>query len=279
MIVALHSAPKGFFKTSPPHSNNDLVSFVRKAASLGFKAVQIGPLIEYVPIEGERLKSVLDSLNMERDVHVGGIYDAEKFALTEEEYAKVQKQIRYGIMLSKKISSTLVSVHPPFVATGNKLNEELLLKARTRFLRLLKEEVNFASRNQIKIALESFCYHPFIFEGLNDFAQFVLNFPLNKLGVLLDIGHLYQVGINLSEAINVFKHRLVDVHVHDATLEKDYKKATHLPIEKGTINFSNVIQRLKEIEYDKWLTLEIRGSEKEIVESKEHLERLITNKD
>ena len=216
---------------------------------------------------------------MERDVHVGGIYDAEKFALTEEEYAKVQKQIRYGIMLSKKISSTLVSVHPPFVATGNKLSEELLLKARTRFLKLLKEEVNFASRNHIQIALESFCYHPFIFEGLNDFAQFVLNFPLDKLGVLLDMGHLYQVGINLSETINVFKHRLVDVHVHDATLEKDYKKATHLPIGKGTINFSNVIQRLKEIEYDKWLTLEIRGSEKEIVESKEHLERLITNKD
>jgi len=99
MIVALHSAPKGFFKTSPPHGNYDLVSFVRKAASLGFKAVQIGPLTEYVSIEGEHLKSVLDSLNMERDVHVGGIYDAEKFALTEEEYAKVQKQIRYGIRL------------------------------------------------------------------------------------------------------------------------------------------------------------------------------------
>jgi len=72
MIVALHSAPKGFFKTSPPHSNNDLVSFVRKAASLGFKAVQIGPLTEYVPIEGEHLKNVLDSLKIERNVHVGG---------------------------------------------------------------------------------------------------------------------------------------------------------------------------------------------------------------
>jgi len=136
-----------------------------------FKAVQIGPLTEYVPIEDEHLKSVLDSLNVERDVHVGGIYDAEKFALTEEEYAKVQKQIRYGIMFSKKISSTLVSVHPPFVAAENKLNEELLLKARTRFLKLLKEEAKFASNIHIKIALESFCYHPFIFEGLNDFGR------------------------------------------------------------------------------------------------------------
>jgi hypothetical protein len=26
MIVALHSAPKGFFKTSPPHGNHDLAT-------------------------------------------------------------------------------------------------------------------------------------------------------------------------------------------------------------------------------------------------------------
>ena len=277
MIVALHSAPKGFFKTSPPHGNHDLVSFVRKAASLGFKAVQIGPLTEYVPIEGEHLKSVLDSLNMERDVHVGGIYDAEKFALTEEEYAKVQKQIRYGIMFSKKISSTLVSVHPPFFATENKLNEELLLKARTRFLKLLKEEAKFASNNHIKIALESFCYHPFIFEGLNDFAQFVSKFPSEKLGVLLDIGHLYQVGIDLSEVIHLFKHKLLDIHIHDATLEKDFRKATHLPIGKGTINFLNLIHLLQEVGYNRRLTLEIRGTEKEIVKSKDYLENLIAN--
>jgi len=275
MIVSLHSAPKGFFKTSPPHGNNDLVSFVRKAASLGFKAVQIGPLTEYVPIEGERLKSVLDSPNMERDVHVGGIYDAEKFALTEEEYAKAQKQIRYGIMFSKKISSTLVSVHPPFFATESKLNEELLLEARTRFLKLLKEEAKFASNNHIKIALESFCYCPFIFRGLRDFAQFVSKFPSEKFGVLLEVGHLYQMGISLSEAIQLFKHRLVDIHVHDATVEKDFRKATHLPIGRGTINFLELIRLLREVGYDGWLTLEIRGTEKEISESKEYLERLL----
>jgi sugar phosphate isomerase/epimerase len=89
---------------------------------------------------------------------------------------------------------------------------------------------------------------------------------------------LYQVGINLSEAINVFKHRLVDVHVHDATLEKDYKKATHLPIGKGTINFSEVINRLQKVRYDGWLTLEIHASEKEIIKSKTYLDKLIKEK-
>lgn len=173
MIVALHSAPKGFFKTNPPYSNDELLRFVQKAASLGFEAVQIGPLRNFVSIRSERLKRVLDGLNMKRNVHVGGIYDAKKFALTEEGYSAVKKQIRHGITLCGEISSTLVSIHPPFFATENKVKEELVLKAKTRFLELVREEVNFARRNHIKIALESFCYYPFVFEGLDDFAEFI----------------------------------------------------------------------------------------------------------
>jgi len=276
MIVALHSAPKGFFKTDAPHSNDEIVGFVQKAASLGFKAVQIGPLIHYAPIKGKQLRTVLDSLNIERNVHVGGIFDAENFALTEEEYARVRKQICYGITLCNEISSALVSVHPPFFATRNDLNKELLSKVQMRFLELLKEEVDFACRNGIKIALESFCYPPFIFEGLHDFAQFVSKFPSENFGVLLDIGHVYQIGISLSETVQVLRHRLMDVHVHDATLKRDFRKATHLPIGKGTINFPDLINSLKEANYDGWLTLEIRGSEKEIIKSKEYLESLIT---
>ena len=278
MIVTLHSVPKGFFKADPPYGNDDLLRFVRKAASLGFEAVQIGPLRNFVSVEGEWLRRVLDSLDLERNVHVGGIYDAKKFALTEEEYARVQRQIHYGVTLCKEISSPLVSIHPPFFATGNKVNEELLSKVKTRFLQLVKKEVNFASCNHVRMALESFCYHPFIFEGLHDFAQFVSKFPSEKFGVLLDIGHVYQMGINLSEAVHMLKHRLLDIHVHDATLGKDFRRATHLPIGKGTIKFPDFISSLREAGYDGWLTLEIRGSEREIVESNKYLENLIKKK-
>jgi sugar phosphate isomerase/epimerase len=209
-------------------------------------------------------------------VHVGELYDAQEFALTEQVYASAREQMRHGIMLCKEISSTLTSIHPPFFATRNKVNDELLAKARMRFFELVKDGSDFASRNGVKMALESFCYHPFIFEGLHDFAQFVSKFSSEKLGVLLDIGHLYQMGIDLSEAIRTFKHRLVDIHVHDAMSEKDFRKATHLPIGRGTINFPDLIHLLREVEYDGWLTLEIRGIEKEISENKEYLESLIT---
>jgi sugar phosphate isomerase/epimerase len=212
---------------------------------------------------------------MERNVHVGGIYDAEKFALTEEEYARVRRQVHYGITLCKEISSTHVSIHPPFFTARRKVSEAFLVKARTRFLKLVKEEADFANRNHIMIALESFCYNPFIFGGLHDFAQFVSMFSPEKLGVLLDAGHLYQVGINLHDAVRTFRHRLLDIHIHDATLEKNYRKATHLPIGRGTINFPEFISILREVNYNGWLTLEIRGNEKEITDSKRYLENLI----
>jgi len=59
MFVALHSAPKGFFATGLPMGTDDIMRFVQKAASMGFKAVQIGPLADVAFIGGERLREVL----------------------------------------------------------------------------------------------------------------------------------------------------------------------------------------------------------------------------
>jgi sugar phosphate isomerase/epimerase len=111
---------------------------------------------------------------------------------------------------------------------------------------------------------------------LEDFARFIFQFPAEKLGVLLDVGHVYQVGINVSEAVGLFKDRLFDVHIHDAKLSGYYRDATHLPIGKGTIDFPEVAAKLRKTGYDGWLTLEIRGTEKEILESKKRLEQYLS---
>jgi len=275
MLVAVNCASNRFFEGDRPYSSRELFKFVRRASSLGFKGVQIGPLTDFVPIEGARLKKLLDDLSVERNVHVGGIYDAERFVSMREEYVKAQEDVHDGIKLCRELSSALVSVHPPFFAAGSTVREQLRSRAKVRFLELLKEEVEFASRNHVKIAVESFCYHPFIFGGLNDFAEFVSKFSREKLGVLLDLGHVYQMGFDLSETVHKFEGRLLDVHVHDAALDSDYRKATHLPIGKGTIDFQDFVGLLREVGYDGWLTLEIRGSEEEILEGKEYLESLV----
>jgi len=278
MIVALHEAPIDFFKTTPPRSNRKLEELIRKTASMNFGAVEIGPLQDYVSIVGKQLRVVLDSLKIARSMHVGGIFNGKRFALKDEEYTKARKQIHRGITLCREIDSSLASIHPPFFASRDKATETLMSRARQRFLELVNEEVDFATENNIKLAVESFCYYPFIFKDLQDFCRFISQFPVQKVGVLLDAGHVYQAGIDLSEAVNAFSCRLMNVHVHDATLERDYQRATHLPIGKGTINFSTLIDCLRNVHYDGWLTLEIRATEDEVIRSKEVLEQLITSK-
>jgi sugar phosphate isomerase/epimerase len=275
MLVAVNCASNKFFEGDRPYSGRELFKFVRRASSLGFKGVQIGPLTDFIPIEGAQLKKLLDDLRVERNVHVGGVYDAEWFVSMREEYIKAQEDMHDGIMLCRELSSALVSVHPPFFAAGSTVSEQLRSRAKMRFHELLEEEIVVASQNQIKIAVESFCYDPFIFGGLNDFVEFISKFPREKLGILLDLGHVYQMGIDLCETVHKFEGRLLDVHVHDATLDSNYRKATHLPIGKGTINFQDFIGLLREVGYDGWLTLEIRGSEEEILQGKEYLDSLI----
>jgi len=275
MLVAFHSAPTGLFKSDAPYDAEKLLDLVKEAARLGFKCFQIGPTSSFTDIDGDRLRIILDEYGMERNVHVGGLYDAEELAVSEEECKNVQNDLHKGIELSKKVSSSLVSFHPPFFKSRKLQDEALLSRAKACFLKLVEEEVSFAHSNKIKMALESFSYSPFVFTGLHDFVQFVLHFRSSELGVLLEVGHLHQAGFNLDEAIRAFGKRIFDVHVHDATLDEDYKKATHLPIGKGNIDFPNVIASLREVKYDGWLTLEIHGNESEIVESRKLLEKLI----
>lgn len=275
MLIALHSGPRNFFRTDPPYDSNELIRFAQKAVSLGFKGIEIGPLSYFGSINPNRLKLSFDNLGLDRRVHVGGTYDATKFALQQDEIERARKEIRQGMDLSLGISSTLVSLHPPFFPLDKPIERKKLIAAKTRFLNLLREEVNYASTIGVRMALESFCYPPFIFNGISDYLKFVSNFPSDKLGVLLDAGHVYQVGMDLHEVVSILQQRLLEIHVHDATRGKDYRKSTHLAIGKGTIDFPKFIKHLQIIGYEGPLVFEIRGNQGEIVRSKEYIEHLI----
>ena len=273
MLVAFHSPPKGFFKSGPPYNANELFALVEKASHLGFRCFQIGPTSSFSHIDGNGLRNVLDKYDMECNVHVGGPYDAEEFVMYERERSRVKRDLRIGISLSREVSSSLVSIHPPFFKSAK--SDSISARAKSCFLKLLKEEVNYAHTFGIRIALESFCYPPFIFNDLTDFTHSISNFPLAKLGILLEVGHLHQAGFNLDEAIQKFGNRIFEAHVHDAKPDEDYKKTTHLPIGKGNIDFLSVINSLRRTKYDGWLTLEIHGDESEISESRRFLDNLI----
>jgi sugar phosphate isomerase/epimerase len=212
---------------------------------------------------------------MKRNVHLGGLYDAAELSKKGKEYSKTMAELRHAILFCRQISSDLMSFHPPFFKETCP-KREVLCRVQGVFLELVGKALDFAREQGIRLALESFCYPPFIFPGLGDFMEFISHFPLNRLGVLMDVGHLYQAKIDLKEAMERFKSRLCDVHIHDATQQQSsFQEATHLPLGKGEMDFGRIIDGLYQVKYDGWLTLEINGTEKGILQSKTILENLL----
>lgn len=106
MIVGLRSAPNGFFKFGLPYSDSELFRLIEKTAQLGFACFQVGPLSDYKSIDCVYLKAQLDHYKLGRSVHIGGLYDAKKLALSETEYKRIQKEIHSGIEFCKKSPPT-----------------------------------------------------------------------------------------------------------------------------------------------------------------------------
>lgn len=277
MIVSFHSVPQDILLGRPPFEENDLYGLIRLAASLGFRAFQIGPLVDFSNFNVRKLRQLLDELGLARNVHLGGIYDAHDFLFGSETYQRALADVEKGVKFCQDIASDLLAFHPPFFKGQVTSSERAVVasKAKDGLRQLINASFKLVLNREVRLALESFCYPPFIFEGLHDFNSFVSEFSPSKLGIVLEVGHLYNKRIDLSETVGLFGNRLFDVHVHDATWNDDFRKATHLPLGKGDIDFQSVIEMLRGVNYDGWLTLEIRGCISDIVESKKRLEKFI----
>lgn len=275
MLVCFHSAPQDLLSGKPPFGEEDLYRIIREAASREFKAFQYGPFEAFPNYSAERLRQTLDELGLKRSVHFGGIYEASNFSLDSAECRRAFCHIEKGIELCREIGSDLLAFHPPFFKDKRHSNERTISRAKAGLSQLVGESLPRALSVGVRLALESFCYPPFIFDGLEDFDRFVDEFPSSQFGVVLEVGHLYQRGLSPVKAIELFSERLFDVHVHDATREEDFRTATHLPIGEGEINFQAVVTCLRRAGYCGFLTLEVRGSMSEVVESKKRLEEIV----
>lgn len=58
-------------------------------------------------------------------------------------------------------------MYPPFFEGTCEPGEEFSKAAKTRFFKVVKREIEFARRHNVKVALESFCYCPSILSFQN----------------------------------------------------------------------------------------------------------------
>lgn len=104
---------------------------------------------------------------------------------------------------------------------------------------------------------------------------------LDNLGVNLDPANLICYGkANPIDALDIFGEYVFDVHAKDSMFSVDGKAlGKQTPVGEGKVNFPLFINKLKEVGYDSFLTIEreISGEQqqKDIIAAKKYLETLI----
>ena len=88
---------------------------------------------------------------------------------------------------------------------------------------------------------------------VNEIKYIIDNVP--SLFVHLDVAHAFTSGgmESVTEYINTFRDKIIHIHWHDNHGSRD----EHLPIGEGLIDHEKAVRALKDIDYDKTITLEV----------------------
>ena len=110
-------------------------------------------------------------------------------------------------------------------------------EANDRFVRNLYPLLDIAETYDINLSLETDL-------PPQAFGELLNRFDSNRLSVNYDIGNSASLGFNPIEELNIYGHKITDIHIKDRTLNGG-------PVElgKGDADFKKIFQKLKEINY------------------------------
>jgi sugar phosphate isomerase/epimerase len=122
-------------------------------------------------------------------------------------------------------------------------------------IRLLKKIIERAEHEELMICLEN------LSERAVDLERPFAEIP--QLCMTLDLGHaqLLTEENRSFEFIRSFPDRIKHVHMHDNRGGHSYKDDIHLPPGDGIVDFKEIMQRLKTVEYARTITLELTPPE------------------
>lgn len=152
------------------------------------------------------------------------------------------------------------------IAVTLKDRDQLVSQQDTLFARGIdatREVYDYAESIGIRTVVEDQGY---IFNGIDSFRQFVDTVD-RDIGVLADVGNIYQCGGEALDFIRAFAGRFVHAHIKDITLtDTDVfgngiltttdKYMNQVPIGQGIVPLRECIALLKESGFDGWYSIE-----------------------
>jgi sugar phosphate isomerase/epimerase len=159
------------------------------------------------------------------------------------------QEAKREIIIAKMIGIDLINFHANLngMFYGEKRKDLL-----DNMVKSLREIVNYAHKNNVRVMLENVPLSNGV-HNVNEFKYIIDN--VTSLLVHLDIPHAFTSGgmQSVTDYINIFKDKIIHIHWHDNHGNKD----EHLPIGAGLVDHQRAIKELKNIEYDRTITLEV----------------------
>ena len=224
-------------------------------------------------IERKKIKEFAQKHDLELTIH-GPFSDINIGAFNDIVRDFSINEIKKSIIFARDIGATTVTIHPAeFGAIGHSYPD--IIKENN--VESIKTLTLFAAENDIKIAYENmpiFTWNQ-LMEGVNpeEMLEIFKNINLPNLGFTWDIGHSNTTTISMKNYYENFKDHLFHVHLHDNDGPKEGWNDTHLEVGKGTVNWQEIFNYLKEMNFQGTLVFELDNWEK-IDNSLKYLQRI-----
>jgi sugar phosphate isomerase/epimerase len=232
--------------------SNEILSEIRKIRGLNFEYVEIG-------IEGpegnphilnKKKKEIAKLLQKFKQKPIG--HTAYWIDLCSDydyiRHAWVLEAMR-EIRTAKKVGIELMNFHANLNGMFYGEKRKILLR---NLINSLREIVSYAGKSKVQIMLENVPLSNGI-HNVDEFKYIIDN--VASLFVHLDIAHAFTSGgmKSVTDYITTFRHKIIHIHWHDNHGKRD----EHLPVGEGLIEHEKVVKALKDINYDRTITLEV----------------------
>jgi sugar phosphate isomerase/epimerase len=124
-------------------------------------------------------------------------------------------------------------------------------RAAKQFVESIKPLLDSAERSNVNIGIE--CEPGLYIEYLEELRHWIDTLGSPRLGANLDIGHSVVIGEPIDDAVKLMAGRIWNMHVEDLPGRKHY----HMIPGEGTFDWATLRTVLREIRYDRYLTVEL----------------------
>ncbi len=226
--------------------DEDLVPFIKRAKDIGYDGVEI-PLMNPEEFDVNRIKSELEKQKIEAICGTGLGADTDIGSNDEKIRNNGINHLKTCIDICEHLGSKQLGgvLYAPW---GDLKSRNQAKENYTNSIEVLKEVADYASEKDVKLCLEVLNrYESYYMNTVEEGVGIIDKIGKKNVGIHFDTFHAHIEETNMYQAILTGKDTINHVHFCENT--------RGIPL-TGQVRWDEVVQGLKEINYDGWISIE-----------------------